>query len=230
MTAHATNLSILRTVGVWVFHFDLVNFIDGQYLKTGVDALHRLRKFQHKARDAFDLTGHEHSYIMTAADNVWVRVSQKEPGLPSLLIDFAGRVMTSAEDEGFTQYFGAITRGDHTYDARDRMLIARENFEDLSEQHIDLISEPHIRAAMAEKWSASGAGPTNCVWVSIEAIAPSTVQAECSYPGSTCVTFGDVFDLKAHMRKGVAWPFQESLFQAIRPAAMVEGDAGKGIA
>jgi hypothetical protein len=56
------------------------------------------------------------------------------------------------------------------------------------------------------------------------------VQAECSYPGSTCVTFGDVFDLKAHMRKGVAWPFQESLFQAIRPAAMVEGDAGKGIA
>lgn len=206
-------VSLLKGVEVWIFYFDVVGFKD-EFLKSGNQALHRLRRFQLASRRAFEF-GHEHSYIVTLFDNVWARVNAIEPGLPSLLFDFAGEVMLAAQREGFDTFFGVITRGKHQFDPRDRMLVAGDSWEDLKEQHIDITSEPHMRAALAEKWSATGAFPKDCIWVSADAVDPETLEAECSYPNSTCEPFGAAFDLAKHPLKGVPWPFTQSRFRSI---------------
>src|SRR5690242_20806743 len=80
-------------------------------------------------------------------------------------------------ERALTAFFGCITRGVHDFDPADRMLVAGETFEDLREQHLDLTSEPHIRAAVAEKWSRCTELPTNCVWVSAEVVDLSALPA-----------------------------------------------------
>jgi hypothetical protein len=100
------------------------------------------------------------------------------------------------------------------------MLVGRESFEDLSEQHIDVTSEPHLRAALAEKWGSSSALPQNCVWVSAEAIAADSLEAEASFPDSTFSPFASEFDLASvSLANGRRWPFAASKFRAIRAKA-----------
>ena len=182
----------------------------------GAAAWARLRNFPRPARHDFTF-GHEHSYVVTLFDNVWARLNANEPGMPSLLLDFAGHVMDAAEAEGFPKYFGAITRGVHPYDVNDRMLVGGESFEDLREQHIDATSEPHIRAASAEKWAAALPLPKRCVWVSAEAVDPSSLLAHSGFPDSAFEPFGSPFDLAATpLPNGRKWPFSTSRFGAIR--------------
>lgn len=215
-----TVASTRPNVDVYVFYFDVVGFAD-QFLEHGHAALERLRRFQRISRHAFEF-GREHSYVVTLYDNVWARVNVAEPGLPSLLLDYAGQIMSSAESEGFPKYFGAITRGSHFYDPNDRMLVAGENFEDLREQHIDATSEPHIRAAFAEKWTAKLQLPQNCVWVSSEVAEPSTLAAQGGFPDSSFDPFGPVFDVAdLPMPNGRRWPFSESRFGAICPKGRI---------
>lgn len=206
----------VRRIEVYVFYFDVVGFVD-DYLSYGEEALNRLRRFQRSARHAFEFGGDD-SYVVTLYDNVWSRVNASEPGLPSLLLDFAGRVMRAAEAEGFDKYFGCITRGSHDYAPDDRMLVGGESFEDLREQHLDVTSEPHIRAALCEKWRRHSKLPDNLVWVSSEAVVPSTLEAQAGFPNSEFEPYGGEFNLAARpLTDGRLWPFSQSIFRAIRP-------------
>ena len=215
MTARTTSAN----VEVLVFYFDVVGFVD-DFLKQGEAALERLRRFHRRSRQAFAF-GHEHSYVVTLFDNVWARLNASLPGMPSLLLDFAGHVMQAAEAEGFAKYFGAITRGRHLYDPDDRLLVGGESFEDLREQHIDATSEPHIRAASAEKWAASSLSlPKHCVWVSSEVAEPSTLSAQAGFPDSAFVPMSGEFDLADYpLAENRRWRFGPSRFAAIRPKA-----------
>jgi hypothetical protein len=214
--ASATPLdeSIQRT-DVFVFYFDVAGCVD-QFLTRGDATLSRLRRFQRAARHDFEF-GRENSYVATLFDNVWARINATEPGLPSLLLNFAGRVMDAAQSEGFDSFFGCITRGTHDFDPSDRMLVGGDRFEDLREQHLDMTSEPHIRAAYAERWQRVPTLPDNCVWVSAEAVPPRSLEAEASFPDSAFRPFREEFDLKHHtLATGKQWPFSHSLFRGIR--------------
>lgn len=203
------------TVDVYVFYFDVVGFVD-QYLAHGTEALNRLRNFQRSARAAFAF-GHKHSYVVTLYDNVWARLNVIEPGMPSLLLDFAGHVMHASCSHGFDRFFGSITRGVHDFDPNDRMLVGGESFEDLKEQHLDVISEPHIRAALADKWSRLDSFPKNSVWVCEDVLDLGSLPAQCNYPNSAFDSFGDEFDLaQVPLQNGQVWPFNSSRFRAIR--------------
>lgn len=206
----------IRKIDVYVFFFDVVGFV-AKYLSTGEEALIRLRRFQCNARRAFEFD-RDNSYVATVYDNVWSRVNATEPGLPSLLLNFAGRVMRAAEAEAFDKYFGCITRGIHDYAPDDRMLVGGDSLEDLREQHLDVTSEPHIRAALCEKWRRHPDLPDNCVWVSSEAVVPSTLEEQAGFPNNAFEPYGGAFDLAATpLRNGRPWPFpRQSTFRAIR--------------
>jgi len=209
----ATRSERAKTVDVHVFYFDVANVV-AQFLREPQATLGRLRAFQRAARREFPF-GYEHSYVATLYDNVWCRVNAAQPGLPSLLLNYAGTVMRLAEKEGFSTFFGCITRGEHEYDPEDRILIGGTSFEDLKEQHLDITSEPHIRAAYAEKWRATAPAPTNSVWVSAEVLDGSTLAAEAIYPDATFAPAGATFDLSDVGER--EWPFANSKFHAIRP-------------
>jgi hypothetical protein len=203
------------TVEVYVFYFDVIGFVD-EYLAHGSKALDRLRTFQRSARAEF-VFGHKHSYVVTLYDNVWARFNAIEPGMPSLLLDFAGRVMRAAHSHGFHRFFGSVTRGVHDFDPNDRMLVGGESFEDLKEQHLDVTSEPHIRAAFADKWSRLDQFPKDCVWVCNDVVDLTLLPAHCAYPDSAVEAFGEEFDLaQVPLQNGQAWPFGSSKFRAIR--------------
>lgn len=203
-------------VDVFVFYFDLANVV-ANFLRDQSETLRKLRAFQRSARRSFPF-GYEHSFVVTLYDNVWCRVNASQPGLPSLLLNFAGSVMCAARTEGFPEFFGCVTRGYHEYCPDDRMLVGGASFEDLKEQHIDATSEPHIRAAYAEKWRKLVTAPPNSVWVSTEVLGASTLAAEASYPDASFTLLDGVFDLAQTSHPNVQpWPFSQSKFQAIGP-------------
>jgi len=209
----AANIS---SVEVFVFYFDVLGFVD-QYLSSPTSALNRLRAFQRAAREAFAF-GREHSYVVTLYDNVWARFNVTELGTPSLLLDFAGHTMSAAQSHGFPHFFGAITRGIHDFDPNDRMLVGGESFEDLKEQHLDVTSEPHIRAAFAEKWARVNDLPKDCVWVGADVADLEGLEAQAGFPDSAFGPFGETFDLaNLSLQNGSGWPFDASRFRAIRP-------------
>jgi hypothetical protein len=210
-----TQADSAKTVEVLVFYFDLANVVP-RFLEDQSETLTRLRAFQRFARREFPFS-YENSYVVTLYDNVWCRVNAAQPGLPSLLLNFAGSVMCAARREGFAEFFGCITRGQHEYCPEDRILIGSASFEDLTEQHIDITSEPHIRAAYSEKWRSLVQAPQNSVWISSEVLAGSTLEAEASYPDATFSVLNGQFDLSSISRNGKPWPFAQSEFYAIGP-------------
>lgn len=210
----------IRRIDVYVFFFDVVEFVN-EYVSTREEALIRLRRFQYNARRAFEFD-RRHSYVVTAYDNVWSRVNATEAtgnGLPSLLLKFAGRVMCAAGAEGFDKYFGCITRGIHDYCPDDRMLVGGESLEDLREQHLDVMSEPHVRAALSGKLRRHPELPENCVWVSSEAVVPSKLEEQAVFLNNAFEPYGGEFNLGGRpLRDGRPWPFSNnSVFRAIRP-------------
>lgn len=210
------HLGSTSTVEVYVFYFDVIGFVD-RFLSQGQEALTHLRAFQRTARAAFEFS-RPHSFVVTLYDNVWTRINVSQPGTPSLVLDFAGKVMNAAIDHGFPTFFGAITRGIHDYDPNDRMLVAKNSFEDLTEQHLDITSEPHVRAAFAEKWAKHVTAARDSVWVSAEVVANDSLSALSSYPDSAFEPFGSWFELGALDANGERrWPFAGARFHAIRP-------------
>lgn len=210
-----TQQDTAEAVEVFVFYFDVANVV-AKFLEDETETLRRLRTFQRFARREFPFA-YENSYVATLYDNVWCRVNAVQPGLPSLLLNFAGSVMQAARREGFNEFFGCITRGQHEYCLEDRILVGCESLEDLKEQHLDITSEPHIRAAHSEKWRPLVPAPPNSVWVSSEVFAGSTLSAEAAYPDATFGVLSDEFDLSEACRNGKPWPFAQSKFGAIGP-------------
>jgi hypothetical protein len=204
---------------VYVFYFDVIGFVE-RFLSEGQEALTNLRAFQRKARAAFEFS-RPNSFVVTLYDNVWSRINASQPGTPSLVLDFAGTVMSAAIEHGFSTYFGAITRGIHDYDPSDRMLVAKNDWEDLTEQHLDITSEPHVRAALAEKWSKRGTGTPNSVWVSSEVVNGGSLTGLSSFPTSAFEPVGGWFELTA-LDNGRRWPFAEARFHAIGPKILAQ--------
>jgi len=212
-------LTSAPTVGVYVFYFDVIGFVD-RFLSEGQEALTQLRSFQRAARAAFTFS-RPHSFVVTLYDNVWSRITVGEPGTPSLVLDFAGNVMGAAIEHGFPTFFGAITRGMHDYESNDRMLVGKESWDDLTEQHLDITSAPHIRAVLAEKWSTRGAGPQDSVWVSSEVVNGDSLIPLASFPDSAFKPVADWFELGT-LDNGRRWPFAESRFHAIVPRVVAK--------
>jgi len=127
--------------------------------------------------------------------------------------------MNAAIDHGFPTFFGAITRGLHDFEPNERMLVSKDGWEDLTEQHLDITSEPHVRAALAEKWAKGNiSAAKNSVWVSSEVVGNNSLTALSSYPDSTFEPVGNWFELGALVDQGGRhWPFAETQFHAIRP-------------
>lgn len=211
----------VQTVEMYVFYFDLSGFI-ARYLSDGQRALDQLRAFQRQARTGFSFS-RPHSFVATLYDNVWARINVAQSGTPSLVLDFAGNVMRAAADHGFPHFFGCITRGWHDFDPDDRMVVAKESFEDITELHLDITSEPHVRAAMAEKWAKPSTQSEGLVWVSSEVIGSESLAALATFPDSAFQPHGDWFDIGAsNDGHGRAWPFPQSRFRAIRPKTVAQ--------
>ena len=103
------------------------------------------------------------------------------------------------------------------------MLVGGNSFEELRVQHIDMTSEPHVRAAYAEKWSRDCSElPKNCVWVSSDAVESRTLPDQCAYT-DIAQTYSEEFDLAAlPLGNGHKWPFASSRFRAIRAKGNVD--------
>jgi hypothetical protein len=209
-----------ETIDAFIFYFDLIG-VREQFLAAQQETLARMRAFQAKSRAAFPLFG-PHSTIKTLADNVWARVNADEESADVLTIELATRTMKAACEFGFDNYFGVITRGEHVFDLIDRTLFAGADPTDIQIQHIDMTSEPHMRAAFAEKWSAHLARnnalpvPAPCVWISEETFPESGIDAALCGIDLPCTIGMKTFDLATLPGpSGKRWPFKQSRFRAI---------------
>jgi len=216
-------VSTVERVDCYVFHFDLIGVVDS-FLADPEAALDQLRAFQRSARRRFPFS-RPNSYIVTLADNVWCRINASQPGTPSLVLDFAGEVAREARIHEFPRFFGAVTRGIHEFDVADRTLASSGSIADLTEQHVDMTSEPHIRAAVAEKRSGQlhrvGKLPVqeSCVWVSREVVANQRIEDLAALPDAKFRAVGEWFDLSAISDPTIpSWPFNETEFRAIAAA------------
>ena len=101
------------------------------------------------------------------------------------------------------------------------ILVPNTDPTDILIQHIDMTSEPHIRAVMAEKWSSYLAKkeiypiPVPSVWVS-EEIFEGPIERELFGVDLQCVIRPESFNLNTYESEiGKKWPFDKSRFRAI---------------
>lgn len=210
---------MLQRVEVVIFYFDLIGFT-GQYLSNANATLQRLWQFQKESRSQFPFSIYG-SAVKTVADNVWARIPISEPGMPELAVEYAKRIMCQARKNGFSNYFGAMTRGIHEFDLADRWFSSAEDTTDIRSQHIDVISEPYMRGVIAEYWSADLARNNRlparapCIWVGTDVISDKDLLAYISVHGGVSFVRGP-FDLRQHPRSdGKTWQFEQSTFCAI---------------
>lgn len=209
-----------QSIDAYIFYFDLLN-VRQQFLHDQQGTLERIRAFQEMARQTPFPFG-DGSALKTFADNVWARVASHENIADVRLLDLAGDVMRAAHSNGFDKFFGVITYGKHPFDLFDRTLVTGGDPTEILVQHIDMTSEPHMRAAFAEKWSASLAKlsrlpvPPSCVWVSEEVFPNGEIEDNLFGVELSVAVVPERFDLKQLPGPGGAkWPFKQSRFRAI---------------
>jgi hypothetical protein len=209
-----------ETIDAFIFYFDLIGVVD-QFLSQQGETLERLRQFQARARARFPF-GEPHCTVKTLADNVWARVNASEHTGAVGMLELAARVMEAAHEFCFPNYFGVITRGDHVFDVLDRTTVTGSDPTDFLVQHIDMTSEPHIRAALAEKWSASLARdklspvPVPSVWISEEVFPERDIEDAVCGLSLPFVVRRERFDLsRLPGPAGKQWPFPHARFRAI---------------
>lgn len=205
-------------ISCFIFYFDVIGVVD-QYL-VNPNVVDRLIEFQREVRGDY-IGGEENSTCVTMFDNVWLRHSTSLPEVHFWdVLDLAGKTMRAAQRHGFENYFGAVTYGVHQFDPLDRTLVSQWDPTDITKQHIDSLSDPHIRAAFAEKWSAmlfkAKKHPApNSVWVSDEVVS-SALEDACFGQSNSFDIPGIRFDLRDPLLSvGKNWPFSESTFQVI---------------
>ncbi|HMR80161.1 MAG TPA: hypothetical protein PKD61_33870, partial [Polyangiaceae bacterium] len=66
--------------------------------------------------------------------------------------DLVHQTLNAAAECGFPEYFGAITGGVLEHDVNNDWL--HQPGAQITKQHISMLSDPYLRAAIAEKWSA----------------------------------------------------------------------------
>ena len=215
-------LSMRQQMDCFIFYFDIIGVVD-TYLKDP-SVIIRLENWQRDVRDKFNI-GDSDTTCKTLFDNIWARITSRHPESDMYtVLDFAGTAMRLAKQHGFDNYFGAITYGLHEYDIFDRTLVAGGQPTDIIKQHIDTLGPAHIRAAFAEKWSATlykkGKHPiNNAIWVSEEALFGIKSLWEVSTYSNHHRTYSVpqlMIDLNdPTWNTGKPWPFVESKFQFI---------------
>jgi len=194
---------------VFVFYFDLIGTV-AMFQKDWHEALERLEGFQHAVRERAELHVPT-SNITTIADNVIARVHPHEiDAVPEL----ARLAIQAADEHGFEKFFGAVTFGLYEPDMRDAAIWSGGDATDVRKQHIGF-SEPYLRAAVAEKWSARFAKdglpqPSRCIWVSEEVFDRIALGAWAPLRNQ------GKFNLKNLPLNGKPWPFVQSCFTALR--------------
>jgi hypothetical protein len=210
---------MLQTEEVIILLFDVIGLSDS-YFEDRAGTLDRLWQWQNIARDRFPFS-QPNAAVKTLADTVWARIPLYDGPAAELAVAYAILVMRAARDAGFANYFGVLTRGLHSHDVFQRTLVTGGDGTDIRQQHIDMISEPHMRAAIAEKWSAylDREGqlpvPSPSVWVGADVIEPRDLTVYLSIRQQGVVPKGRPFDLKQYPRNGRPWSFAQSVFQAI---------------
>lgn len=99
------------------------------------------------------------SYVVTFADNVWVRRIPSSHNNQKLS-DFLNRILELVEyaNKENLNPWCVVTSGWMSFDIYDQTLISGSNITDLRSQHIAGIGEAHVRAACAEKTRELDAG------------------------------------------------------------------------
>lgn len=156
----------MSKVQAYVALIDLVGwtkfFIDSQD-----DAITQLTNFQRHARSK--LEGEEHlSYVVTFADNVWVR-RIPIPHNNQILSEFLNRILEVVEyaNRENLNPWCVVTSGWMSFDNYAQTLVSGGNITDLHSQHIAGIGEAQVRVACAEKTRKLDAG---VLWVEKELI------------------------------------------------------------
>lgn len=155
---------------------------------------------------------------------MWARVAADERIPDVRVLDIAGDVMRAARNHGFEQFFGVITYGAHSFDGADRTLVSGGDPTQLLIQHIDMTSEPHIRAAFAESGPRTPCedealpAPPSCVWASEEVFPHADIEDHLCGISVSVKVLPARFDLaKLPGPDGAQWPFSQALFRAIVP-------------
>lgn len=212
----------IETVEVLIFYFDLVGVVD-RYT-TDPSVIDEISAFQRQVRQIPTGWGEQYSCVVTAFDNVIARINvQDNAGAADFfVVEFAAKTVAAAEGAGFHKCFGAVTRGLVPVDLFDQHLVSGGDPTDLRSQHLSFLGDPHIRAAFAEKWSASLArqkalpfGGRPCVWVSEEVFDPDDLPGLADTRNPDVNVLGH-FDLR-QMKTDKNWPFPQSRFSGIRP-------------
>jgi hypothetical protein len=187
----------------YVFYFDLIG-IRARLRDNLKQAIGELEQFQRLVRERAELHA-PGGTLITLADNVWARVPAEErDGITRVVSE----TLRAAEERGFPMYFGAVTFGEIDRSINDAALSTGSQPTDIRKQHISMTSDPHLRAALAEKCSAELARTSKlpakppCIWVSEE--VPMDLFASLKAEAS--------FDLKA---AGVDWRFEQSRFTPV---------------
>jgi len=136
-------------------------------------------------------------------------------------LDLATNVMRCAHVNGFHEYFGACTKGFHTFDIIDKTLVGGRDPCDIRIQHIDTLSEPHMRAACLEEWqnklhkAGRNLVTTPCIWIAEEVADYATLM---DYEKSQQFDFSvlsPALDFNDYPIDGQTWPFEHSKFTPI---------------
>lgn len=211
-----------QTIDCFIFYFDLIGVVDSFISNPHI--IDKITDWQRAVRNDFSFM-EENTTCKTMTDNIWARITSRHPESDMFLVlDFAGKTMRLAKSYGFEKYFGVITYGEHTFDLRDRTLSSGSDQTDITTQHIDSLSGPHIRAAFLEKWSAGLAKKKmhpcpNSVWVSEEALFGEHSLHEMLTYSNVSREFS-TFDLSIDLKDPALaidkpWTFAESKFQFI---------------
>jgi hypothetical protein len=156
-----------------IFYFDVIGVREAYPSDTTI--VTRLQAFQRSVRGIPLPFGSRWSTLITLYDNVWARINAAEAtSVEHIALTIATSSMRYAQGNGFNEYFGACTMGDHTFDVPDKTLVEGLEPCDIRIQHIDTLSDPHMRAASLEKCLTRlhrvGQDPieTPCVWIGEE--------------------------------------------------------------
>lgn len=223
MKAYGEKAETLQEMEAFIVHFDVLG-IRAKYL-SDTSVLTRLREFQRSVRESKFPVGCDWSTLITLYDNVWARINAAETIADVIALELAIDVMKCAKDNGFHEYFGACTKGVHTFDIIDKTLVGDAC--DIRIQHIDTLSEPHMRAACLEKWQTElhkdGSDPvtTPCIWIAEEVADYETLVDYKRWQEFDFSILSPALDFNGYpLIDGRKWPFPEhSKFTAIGIAA-----------
>ncbi|MCL4475630.1 MAG: hypothetical protein M1508_05330 [Nitrospirae bacterium] len=220
MKAGGEKAKTLQEMEAFIFYFDVLGTRD-EYL-SDASVLTRLRDFQRSVRQSKFPVGCDWSTLITLYDNVWARINTAETIADVIALELAIDVMKCAKDNGFHEYFGACTKGVHTFDIIDKTLVGGSDPCDIRIQHIDSLSEPHMRGVFLEEWQRklhkAGSDPvtTPCIWISEEVADYATLMGYKRWQGFDFSVLRSTLDFNEYPIDGRPWPFPEhSRFTAI---------------